>query len=119
MTAKQFRQLALSFPGVAEASHMNHPDFRVDGKIFATLAEDESWGMVKLSPTLQQKYVEEYPTIFVIFENSWGRLGCTKVFLKTAKREPVMAALKEAWELRQEKPKKATQRSRTRSKRTE
>ena len=49
MTADEFRRIALSFPGSVEAAHMKHPDFRVHGKIFASLGPDESWGMVKLT----------------------------------------------------------------------
>lgn len=103
MTAQQFRKLALSFPDVVESSHMKHPDFRVGGKIFATLSEDNNWGMVKLSPAQQANVVEEYPTMFEAFDNAWGRQGCTRVLLKTARTQQVMAALKDAWVLRQQK----------------
>ena len=51
MTAAEFRRLALSLPETEEREHMHHPDFRVAGKIFATLAyPDKSYGMVKLFP---------------------------------------------------------------------
>jgi hypothetical protein len=103
MTSTKFRQLALSLPDVVEASHMNHPDFRVGGKIFASLSEDSSWGMVKLSPVQQAEVVAGNPDMFVIFDNAWGKQGCTKVILKPAKVQPVMEALKLAWETRQKK----------------
>ena len=50
VTADAFRRLALSLPEAVEGSHMGHADFRVCGKIFATLGPDETWGMVKLTP---------------------------------------------------------------------
>jgi YjbR len=51
MTANDFRKMALALPETEEHSHMNHPDFRVAGKIFATLGyPDKTRGMVKLSP---------------------------------------------------------------------
>ena len=56
MTAEEFREIALSFPETEESSHMNHPDFRWRGKIFATLGPDESWGMAKLTPEQQQNF---------------------------------------------------------------
>ncbi|HVB58611.1 MAG TPA: MmcQ/YjbR family DNA-binding protein [Candidatus Acidoferrales bacterium] len=37
MTPQAFHQIALRLPESIESSHMNHPDFRVRGKIFATL----------------------------------------------------------------------------------
>lgn len=51
MTPDAFRKLALALDGVEESAHMGHPDFRVRGKIFATLgAPDASFGMVKPTP---------------------------------------------------------------------
>lgn len=97
MTARKFRELALGLPDVVESSHMNHSDFRVSGKIFATLSEDESWGMVKLTPVQQAEVVADHPEMFIIFDNAWGRQGCTKVLLKHAKVQPLMAVMKLAW----------------------
>ena len=66
MTADEFRNLALSLPEAVESAHMGHPDFRVGGKIFATLgAPDEDWGMVKLTPEQQKQFIREEPEIFV------------------------------------------------------
>lgn len=77
---------------------MGHPDFRVQGKIFATLSKPgEGWGMVKLTPVQQAAYVEQHPTIFQIFDNAWGRQGCTKVILKAARSAIIMEALRDAW----------------------
>lgn len=101
MTAQQFRKLALSFPDVVESSRMKHPDFRVGGKLFATLSEDNTWAMVKLSPAQQADVIEQFPTMFEAFDNAWGRQGCTKVLLKTARITNVMAAVRDAWTLRQ------------------
>ena len=100
MTPNDFRRLALSFPEAAERAHMNHPDFRVRGKIFATLHyPDKSCGMVKLSPIEQEMFVRAEPAIFIPVKGAWGRKGCTSVCLKTAKRSTVRRALAAAWSL--------------------
>ena len=72
-------------------------DFRVGGKIFATLAPDGTWGMVKLTPAQQAVVVRAEPKAFEAFDNAWGRQGCTKVHLKAARAESVKEALQLAW----------------------
>jgi hypothetical protein len=98
MTAEQFRRIALSFPETAEGAHMKHPDFRVGGKIFATLNyPDAAWGMIKLTPPLQQRFVTADPRAFSPVKGAWGQAGCTSVCLKAAKVVPVRAAMEAAW----------------------
>jgi hypothetical protein len=98
MTAHQFRRLALSLPEVEERSHMQHPDFRVGGKIFATLGyPKKGWGMVKLAPELQRVFVREHPAVFKPVNGAWGLQGCTLVELKAAEAETVQEALRAAW----------------------
>jgi hypothetical protein len=97
MTADAFRRLALSLPEAIEGAHMDHPDFRVGGKIFATLGPDETWGMVKLTPQQQAAFIEQHPKVFEPFNGAWGRRGCTKVLLKVATRSAVAPALVAAW----------------------
>jgi hypothetical protein len=100
MTAKEFRQLALSFPEASESSHMGHPDFRVGGKIFATLGyPDTSWAMVKLAPVEQEMFVKAEPKVFAPVKGGWGRKGATNVILKSAKKASVRRALAAAWSL--------------------
>jgi hypothetical protein len=90
--------MALSLPEAVEASHMDHPDFRVRGKIFATLGyPDEDWGMVSLSPTDQQLLVLAEPGVFVPANGAWGRRGATTVLLRAAKKNTVRDALAAAW----------------------
>jgi hypothetical protein len=73
LTPKQFRQLALSFHEAEEHAHMHHPDFRVAGKIFATLGyPDKSWGMVKLTPEQQAELMHDEPKVFVPRSRSLG-----------------------------------------------
>jgi hypothetical protein len=99
MTAAEFRRLALSLPETEERSHMHHPDFRVAGKIFATLGyPDESRGMVKLFPDQQEAYVAADPKTFTPVPGGWGRQGCTHVLLKAADKERVKEAMQAAWE---------------------
>src|SRR5215467_12065400 len=97
MTADEFRAMALSFPGAVEAAHMGHPDFRVKGKIFATIWPDDEWGMVKLTSEEQRKFVEEEPKIFSPVKGGWGRGGATSVRLAAAKKRSVRKALSLAW----------------------
>jgi len=79
MTPAQFRRIALSMPEAGEGEHMNHPDFRVKGKIFATLftRDDEDWGMVKLKPEQQRQIIKANPKVFEPATGAWGKQGCT------------------------------------------
>jgi hypothetical protein len=98
MTSEDFRRMALSLPEVTEGAHMGHPDFRVRGKIFATIGvPDEHWGMVKLSPQQQDEFVEAHPSAFVPVKGGWGRKGATNVFLETVTRPALRQALVTAW----------------------
>jgi len=98
MTAEQFRRIALGLPGTAEGSHMRHPDFRVRGKIFATLAyPDAGWGTVKLTPQQQQSFVGAEPQAFSPVQGAWGRRGYTSIRLKAAKVTAVRNAMAAAW----------------------
>jgi len=98
MTANNFRKIALALPGTEEKTHMNHPDFRVAGKIFATLGyPDRTRGMVKLSPEDQHYFSKEYPDAFVPVKGTWGRRGATSVHLKAAKKETLRKAIEAAW----------------------
>jgi hypothetical protein len=97
MTSDEFRKMALEIPTAVERSHMNHPDFRVAGKIFASLGvPDESWGMVKLTPEQQRTLIENAPEIFRPCNGAWGRQGATNVYLPAAKATIVRAALEAA-----------------------
>jgi hypothetical protein len=99
VTSDEFRALALNLDGVVERSHQAHPDFRVHGKIFATLDwPDASWGMVKLDSSDQKKFVEAQPDAFVPVKGKWGEQGCTSVCLKAAKADVVKHALQRAWQ---------------------
>jgi hypothetical protein len=98
MTAANFRKLALSFPGAIESAHMHHPDFRVRGKIFATLGyPDKGWAVVKLTPDEQKRFVESDPKVFQPVKGAWGRRGNANVNLPAAKIDIVREALTAAW----------------------
>lgn len=98
MTASEFRELALSLPETSENEHMGHPDFRVGGKIFATLGSPNSeWAMVKLTPDEQALFVRTEPTVFQPVKGGWGRRGYTNVRLATAEEPGVRQALTAAW----------------------
>ncbi len=98
MTQDDFRKIALSLPEAEERSHMSHPDFRVRGKIFATLGyPDDTVGMVKLTPEQQAEYVQADPKTFVPVKGAWGLRGGTHVRLKSAKKPALERALLTAW----------------------
>ena len=98
MTPDDFRRLALDFPEAEERAHMHHPDFRVGGKIFATLGYPEhGWAMVKLAPEQQHNFVEAHRAVFVPAAGAWGRGGATTVRLKAAHKGVVRRALAAAW----------------------
>lgn len=100
MTPNDFRKLALSFPKTEEGAHMKHPDFRVAGKIFATLGyPNAERGMVKLTPVEQEMLVSAEPEMFSPVKGAWGLKGCTSVNLKAAKKETMRGALEAAWKL--------------------
>jgi hypothetical protein len=98
MTSEQFRKMALRLPGSTERSHMGHPDFRVQGKIFATLAYPEKgWAMVKLRPSQQREFVQADPESFVAVKGAWGRRGSTNVRLRVTTAKTLKPALDVAW----------------------
>jgi hypothetical protein len=100
VTPNDFRKLALSFPETEERAHMNHPDFRVAGKIFATLSyPNTEQAMVKVTPVEQEMLVRAEPSVFTPSTGAWGRQGCTSVNLKAAKRATMRRALAAAWQL--------------------
>jgi hypothetical protein len=100
MTPNEFRKLALSFPQTEEREHMAHPDFRVAGKIFATMGyPDKTRAMVKVTPVEQEMLVQAEPNVFSPVKGAWGRKGSTSVLLKAAKKESIRRALAAAWEL--------------------
>ena len=109
MTADEFRKLALEIPNAVEGLHMRHPDFRVAGKIFASLdMPDKSWGMVKLTPQQQRGFIQKAPEVFKPCSGAWGRQGYTNVHLPSAKTSIVRAALDAAAKNVSSKNKKKT-----------
>lgn len=99
VTPNQFRRIALGFDGAVEASHMNHPDFRsANGKIFATLNEDNTRGMASLTPEQQADFIARASDVFVPAAGAWGRGGSTMIVLAKADAEIVGEALTLAWQ---------------------
>lgn len=97
MTADKFRSLALEIPGAIESSHMNHPDFRQGGKIFASLGyPDANYGMVKFTPEQQRTFMEQAPMVFEPCAGAWGRQGSTSVNLAAVKVGLLRAAFQAA-----------------------
>lgn len=104
MDANGFRRLALSLEGAEEGSHMGQPDFRVGGRIFATLASaKQGYGNLMLTPEIQAEFVAELPEVFIPIAGGWGRKGATHIRLAAANKDLLAGALRAAWKLRVEK----------------
>jgi len=104
MTTDDFRRIALSLRGAEEGSHMGAVDFRVGGRIFATLASRaQGYGNLMLDPETQKAFVEELPDIFLPVAGGWGRNGATHIILANVKEDVLEGALRAAWRRRLEK----------------
>ena len=104
MTAEDFRRITLALDGAIEKSHMGHPDFRVNGRIFATLDAQEEWGVVMLTPEEQREFMRGATKVFVRAAGAWGRQGCTRIRLAVADEPTVRSAVITAWERIKQKP---------------
>lgn len=98
MTPDTFRSLALKMEGSSEGAHMGHPDFRANGRIFATLYPDGLTGMVKLTPDQQQEFINMDSQAFVPASGAWGRQGCTTVHLDVIDEDRLGEAITVAWQ---------------------
>src|ERR1700761_8889051 len=97
-TVADFRRIALSMPDAEEGSHMGSPDFRVGGRIFATLAsQKQGYGNLMLTAEQQAAFVEEQPELFVPVAGGWGRMGATHILLAEANEDVLTGALRAAW----------------------
>lgn len=106
MTAAEFRRIALRMPDAVEGAHMGHADFRVGGKIFATLGYPNArHGAVMLTPEEQRAFMDALPRVFVPAAGKWGESGSTVVSLRDADADIVTDAIRAAW--RRRAPKKA------------
>ena len=112
MTPAAFRRVALSLPDAIEGAHMGHADFRVNGKVFATLGwPDKAWAMVRLPPELQDALVLAAPEVFRPASGAWGRQGSTVVRLAKADEATPKDAIRSAWQrVAAAKPKPRTKR---------
>ena len=118
MTIDDFRRIALSMEGAEESSHMGAADFRVGGRIFATLASaKQGYGNLLLDAERQTAFVEEMPAIFLPVHGGWGRMGATHIRLAKASEDVLAGALRTAWKLRVEKSAKAGRSGGAKSKR--
>jgi hypothetical protein len=93
-----FRRLALQLPGAVESSHMNHPDFRLNNQIFATLSgQERGLGVLKITVEQQRAFVTDQPHIFSPVQGGWGRMGMTYIHLNEADESIMAGALKTAY----------------------
>jgi len=114
MDADDFRRIALSLPGAEESSHMGAPDFRVGGRIFATLAsQSQGYGNLMLTPEQQAAFVEDLPEVFLPIKGGWGRMGATHIRLDAANEDVLAGALRTAWKLRVDKSAKGVRKAKS------
>ena len=119
MTPDDFRRITLSFAGAEESSHMGAADFRVGGRIFATLASvEEGFGNLMITVEQQAAFVAERPDLFLPVHGGWGRMGITHIRLARADEDTLSGALHTAWKLRLEKNRKGGRKSGETSTRT-
>jgi hypothetical protein len=112
MNAADFRRIALSLEGAEEGSHMGSADFRVGGRIFATLASvKEGYGNLMITPEIQAAFIADRPDLFLPIHGGWGRMGATHIRLAVADEESLHGALHTAWKLRIEKNQKTAKKS--------
>ena len=117
MNTHDFRRIALNLEGAEESSHVGSPDFRVGGRIFATLAAaKQGYGNIMITPEQQAAFVEEMPAVFIPVKGGWGRNGATHVRLDLAHEDLLAGALRTAWKLRLEKNAKVDKKGPPRSK---
>jgi hypothetical protein len=111
MTGDDFRRLALSLDGAEQGEHFGAKDFRVGGRIFATLASvSMGYGNLMLTPDQQAEFVAERPDLYLPIAGGWGRIGSTHIRLADASEDELAGALRAAWQTRvaknQPKPRK-------------
>jgi hypothetical protein len=111
MNAADFRRIALSLEGAEEGSHMGAMDFRVGGRIFATLASvKEGYGNLMITPELQAAFIADRPDLYLPIHGGWGRMGMTHIRLAVADEDSLRGALHATWKLRVEKNKNSGKR---------
>ncbi|MFT7617337.1 MAG: hypothetical protein ACI97A_000973 [Planctomycetota bacterium] len=97
MSADEFRDLALGLPEVVESAHNKHPDFRLGGKVLATIGPDAKSGMVNLTPAQQEEIIEAEPRAYESFNGAWGKRGCTKIIFEHVLPATALSCLTQAW----------------------
>jgi len=116
MDVEDFRRIALSLEGAEESSHMGQPDFRVGGRIFATLASaSQGYGNLMLTLEQQADFVQDAPEVFVPIAGGWGRMGMTHIRLAAAREDVLYGALRTAWKLRVDKNSKSGRKNTSRA----
>jgi hypothetical protein len=104
LTPKDVRRIVLGMKDAVESAHMGHPDFRVSGRVFASLHDDDQFAMVKLTPEQQASFLSEHPSTFAPESGAWGRQGCTRVRLASVDEETLGEAMTLAWQNAKRRP---------------
>jgi hypothetical protein len=116
MTPDDFRRIALGLEGAEQGSHMGAVDFRVGGRIFATLASvDQGFGNLMLTPEIQADFLADRPDVFLPIKGGWGRMGMTHIRLAESDEDTLAGALRTAWKLRLSQNKRRASKARPRT----
>lgn len=91
------RALAPMLPEASEGAHRGNPDFRVGGRVFATLWIDEARLVLRLTPEAQAAVIEAEPEAFDPVPGAWGTRGWTSLDLDACEEETLRSALLRAW----------------------
>jgi hypothetical protein len=96
VSREQARRLALALPEAVEQDHHGRPSFRVAGKIFATLWDEDHMNVILDEDGILTAVQSEPEACAELW---WGkRLGALAVSLDRARAEMLADLLADAWE---------------------
>lgn len=97
VSIQNFKNLALSFPGVTEQPHFEKTSFRTNKKIFATLNEPENRACLKFSLVDQSVFCAFDKEVIFPVPNKWGKQGWTLIDLNKIRKPMLKDALTQAY----------------------
>jgi len=99
LSAARVREMVARLADAQEGAHHGHPDFRVRGKIFATLSEREDRVALRLTHIEARALVERSPDMYRLVADR-EPIGWVSALLAEADEAEIGDLLEEAWQLR-------------------
>lgn len=93
------RRLIAELPGAVESAHHGHPDFRVGGRIFATLWPDQNRSVLRLAVEDADALAGSEPETYRLV-SARGPVAWLSVDLGTVSAETYRALAEQAWRAR-------------------